>query len=365
MALRRAVTLTDMKTLDKGDSGTMTLTKYRPMTTPLLICDDSLVARKQMRRALPADWDVLVTFAQDGKQCLEQLRAGAGDILFLDLNMPVMDGYEVLQAIRDEDLSTLVVVVSGDIQPEAQKRVRRLGAITLMRKPVAAEDLQALLADFGLYSPTPGGACELGSTIEPEAEWTDILQEQANIAMGQAGDRLARLLGVFVELAVPRVNTLAASELHMALSVGSTHTKWSGVCQGFVGGGLAGEALLLFSDSSIEDMSTLLGYTVNETEHRDIEVLMDLSGILAGAFLGGLGQQLDLSPRLSHPVVLGTHVQMDDLLQANKNRWEQLLTIELSFAVEGHDIVGNLLLLLTEDSIPRLRQTLDYLQEAS
>lgn len=345
----------------------MTLAKHRPMTTPLLICDDSLVARKQMRRALPADWDVTVTYAQDGNQCLEQLRAGAGDILFLDLNMPVMDGYEVLQAIREEDLSTLVVVVSGDIQPEAQKRVRQLGAITLMRKPVAAEDLQSLLSDFGLYSPTPGGACELGLTpeSEPEVSWTDILQEQANIAMGQAGDRLARLLGVFVELAVPRVNTLAASELHMALSVGSTHTKWSGVCQGFVGGGLAGEALLLFSDSSIEDMSTLLGYTLNETEHRDIEVLMDLSGILAGAFLGGLGQQLDLSPRLSHPAVLGTHVHMDDLLQANKSRWEQLLTIELSFAVEGHDIVGNLLLLLTEDSIPRLRQTLDYLQEAS
>lgn len=332
------------------------------MATPLLICDDSLVARKQMFRALPADWDVEVSYAEDGQQCLEQLRAGRGDILFLDLNMPVMDGYEVLQAVRAQDLPTFVIVVSGDIQPEAKRRVCQLGAITLMRKPVAAEDLQVLLSDFGLYHPSPDGVCKVSVVPEPQANWTDTLQEQANVAMGQAGNLLARLLGVFVELAVPKVNTLASSELHMALSAGGTHRKWSGVCQGFVGGSLAGEALLLFSDSSIEDMSALLGYTGEEVEHKDIEVLMDLSGILVGAFLKGLGAQLGLSLRTSHPVVLGTHVQMDDLLYQSRHRPEQMLTIELSFAVEGHDILGNLLLLFTEDSIPRLRQRLDYLQ---
>lgn len=332
------------------------------MTTPLLICDDSLVARKQMFRALPIDWDVDVNYAEDGKQCLEQLEAGRGDILFLDLNMPIMDGYEVLQEIRKRDLSTLVVVVSGDIQPEAQTRVRELGAITLMRKPVAMEDLRGLLLDFGLYSPAQGEVRLTGSPDPEVATWADILQEQANVAMGQAGDLLARLLGVFVELTVPKVNTIASSELHMALSVGTTDSKWSGVCQGFVGGGLAGEALLLFNDSSIEDMSALLGYSEEETEKQDLEVLMDLSGIIAGAFLRGLGEQLDLSPGMSHPVVLGTHVHMDDLLHQNSHRWEQMLTIEVSFAIEGRNILGNLLLLFTEDSIPRLQETLNYLQ---
>lgn len=333
------------------------------MTTPLLICDDSLVARKQILRALPADWEVEVSFAEEGEQCLQQLEAGKGDILFLDLNMPVMDGYQVLQTIKSRGWPTLVIVVSGDIQPEAQNRVLRLGALAMMRKPVQSEALQALLLNYGLYVPALEGAPRIRSPEPvPPSAWTDVLQEQANIAMGQAGDLLARLLGEFVELAVPRVSNLASSELHMALSAGSGNARWNGVCQGFVGGGLAGEALLLFNDSSIEDMSRLLGYTGAETQNRDVEVLMDLSGILAGAFLKGLGEQLHLSPRISHPVVLGTHVEIDDLLHHTSHRWEQVLTIELSFAIESRDILGNLLLMFTEDSIPRLQETLDYLQ---
>ncbi len=333
------------------------------MTTPLLICDDSLVARKQMLRALPPDWDVLVSFACDGEECLQYLAADRGHILFLDLNMPVLDGYAVLREIRARDWPTLVVVVSGDIQPEAEQRVRELGAIQMIRKPLEPAQLQSVLVEFGLYSPST----DRKLTLHPESPdrsttWHDVLQEQANIAMGQAGDLLARLLGVFVALSVPRVNMLAASELNMALVAGSSHHKWSGVSQGFVGGGLAGEALLLFSDSSVEDMSTLLGYRDEHTEHKELEVLMDLSGILAGAFLKGLGEQLHLSPRITPPVVLGTHVTMDDLLHHNSHLWEQMLSIEVSFAVEEHEILGNLLLLFTEDSIPRLRETLDYLR---
>lgn len=333
------------------------------MTTPLLICDDSLVARKQMLRALPPDWDVMVSFASDGEECLRYLEADRGHILFLDLNMPVLDGYGVLREIRARDWPTLVIVVSGDIQPEAAQRVERLGAVRMIRKPMDPAQLQQVLIEFGLYRPSD----QARLTIHPESPdrsttWHDVLQEQANIAMGQAGDLLARLLGVFVELSVPKVSMLAASELNMALVAGGSHYKWSGVSQGFVGGGLAGEALLLFSDSSIADMSALLGYRDDQAPNKDLEVLMDLSGILAGAFLKGLGEQLQLAPRITPPVVLGTHVSMDDLLHHNSHLWEQMLSIEVSFAVENHSIVGNLLLLFTEDSIPRLQEMLDYLR---
>ncbi|HEY9150158.1 MAG TPA: response regulator, partial [Gammaproteobacteria bacterium] len=93
------------------------------MGTPVLICDDSSFARKQMARALPADWDIDISFAEHGREAIAAIAAGKADILFLDLNMPVMDGYEVLEAIRAGDLPTLVIVVSGDIQPEAHARV--------------------------------------------------------------------------------------------------------------------------------------------------------------------------------------------------------------------------------------------------
>jgi len=57
-----------------------------------------------MARALPKGWDVDVSFAGNGAEALDAIKAGKADILFLDLNMPVMDGYEALAAIRSQDL---------------------------------------------------------------------------------------------------------------------------------------------------------------------------------------------------------------------------------------------------------------------
>ncbi len=122
------------------------------MSTPVLICDDSSFARKQVQRALPPGWDVDVTFAGNGEEGLAAISAGKGDVVFLDLTMPVMDGFEVLEAIKNQDLPCLVVVISGDIQPEAMARVKKLGAVDFIKKPVDAGRLQQVLTEFGIYA---------------------------------------------------------------------------------------------------------------------------------------------------------------------------------------------------------------------
>ena len=104
------------------------------MATPILICDDSRLARRQLARSLPDDWDIQIEYAEHGLHCIEQIRAIKPEILFLDLNMPQMDGYEVLQAIQEQGLEVLTVVVSGDIQPTAHARVIELGAIDFIKK---------------------------------------------------------------------------------------------------------------------------------------------------------------------------------------------------------------------------------------
>ena len=79
------------------------------MALPVLICDDSSFARKQMKRALPEEWDIEVTFTTNGLEGLEAIRQGKGEVVFLDLTMPEMDGYGVLEVIRKEDLNALVI----------------------------------------------------------------------------------------------------------------------------------------------------------------------------------------------------------------------------------------------------------------
>jgi two-component system, chemotaxis family, chemotaxis protein CheY len=120
------------------------------MATPLLICDDSNMARKQVARSLPEGWDVDITFATNGKEGLEAIREGKGEIVLLDLTMPVMDGYSVLEAVKSEGLNAMIIVISGDIQPDAHKRVTKLGAIDFIQKPINPEKLQEVLRKFGL-----------------------------------------------------------------------------------------------------------------------------------------------------------------------------------------------------------------------
>ncbi len=120
------------------------------MAIPLLICDDSNMARKQVARSLPEGWEVDVTFAGDGAEALAAIRAGKGEMVFLDLTMPELDGYAVLEAVRKEDLKSVVIVISGDIQPEAHQRVKALGALDFIRKPVDKQKLRHVLETYGL-----------------------------------------------------------------------------------------------------------------------------------------------------------------------------------------------------------------------
>ncbi|PCI46489.1 MAG: response regulator [Moraxellaceae bacterium] len=120
------------------------------MTIPLLICDDSAMARKQVKRALPESWDVDVTLATNGVEGIEAIRGGCGEMVFLDLTMPEMDGYEVLQLVKTEKIKSIIIVISADIQPEARERVISLGALDFIKKPVDSEKLANVLAKYGL-----------------------------------------------------------------------------------------------------------------------------------------------------------------------------------------------------------------------
>ncbi|CAH9051418.1 Protein-glutamate methylesterase/protein-glutamine glutaminase [Pseudoalteromonas sp. CIP111854] len=333
------------------------------MSTLVLICDDSKLARRQLARSLPNDWDIKVEFAEHGIDCLEKIKQFSPEILFLDLNMPQMDGYGVLEAIRDQDLNVLTVVVSGDIQPNAHQRVIELGAIDFIRKPCDANKLIEIIEHHGIRDRSIRESLvhKLGEQLEPEIR--DIYQELTNVAMGQAGDLLARLLNVFVELPIPNVNVLEVSELHMALQAIDASASTSGVCQGFIGGGVSGEALLLLNDSSFKEVASLMNYHGELTDKVELELLMDISNILIGAILTGLSKQLDMPFSQGHPVVLGQHCDVSDLVKANKNRWKRTLAIEISYGIENHNINCDLMLLFTEDSLKTLKYKVAYLLE--
>lgn len=120
------------------------------MPIPVTIADDSMMSRKAVRRALPADWDIEITEATNGKEALAAVEAGLADVLFLDLTMPELDGFGVLRHLHEQHAKTIVIVISADIQPEAKKLVDALGAFCFLHKPLNPQQLGKVLSDLGL-----------------------------------------------------------------------------------------------------------------------------------------------------------------------------------------------------------------------
>jgi len=339
------------------------------MVAAVLICDDSNLARKQMARVLPAQWQQHLHFAGHGAEALDILKRHPIELLFLDLNMPVLDGYQVLAAIQKQGLPVRTIVVSGDIQPEARERVLAFGALDFIKKPVDVEKLQQVLQDLPVNElrSTHTAQAQLRSAafadVQLSAELRDVFQELTNVAMGQAGDLLARLLNVFVKLPIPNVNLIEVSELHMALASVEQKDSTSAVCQGFIGGGVAGEALLILNDSSFKEIARLMQFDGELNSQIELELLMDIANILIGAVLKGLAEQIDMSFSQGHPVVLGQHMPVAELIKANAKRWRKTLAIEISYGIEHYDISCDLLLLFTEDSLKTLNYKVEFLLE--
>ena len=122
------------------------------MATPILVVDDSAMSRKLVIKALPPEWDVEITQAGNGQEALDNYRNGKAHVMFLDLTMPVMDGYEVLETLKREGLNAFVIVISADVQPKAQERVKELGAIAFLKKPVKTDEVTQVLREYGILT---------------------------------------------------------------------------------------------------------------------------------------------------------------------------------------------------------------------
>ncbi|WP_274063654.1 response regulator [Vibrio parahaemolyticus] len=332
------------------------------MSFPVLICDDSALARKQMARSLPATLNPDITFAIHGKNALEELAQKEFKLMFLDLTMPEMDGFETLENMQRLGNKTPVVVVSGDIQPKAKERVFALGAKAFIQKPIAKDELKNALKE--LIEPEPRPLIITPSVIElPILRRRDIYMEVANVSIGRAADALARHFDVFVQLPLPNVNIFEVSELHMALRDLASHDNVSGVCQGFCGEGIAGEALVILSDSSVSDLKKLMKVPADSEELEELELLMDISNILVGSFLNGLGEQSEVRFFQSPPVLLGQHISSDSIIESTTGAFKRTMTFEVSYNIEGTSIRCDLLFMFVDESLPLLDNKLAYLME--
>jgi CheY-like chemotaxis protein len=101
----------------------------------IVVADDSAIFRSALRQYLASlKSTTLVGEAEDGIQALEMVERLAPDVLLLDLSMPRMDGYEVLQQLQAQASPVSVIVITAHSQIYFH-RLTEQGAFACIEKP--------------------------------------------------------------------------------------------------------------------------------------------------------------------------------------------------------------------------------------
>jgi chemotaxis protein CheC len=199
------------------------------------------------------------------------------------------------------------------------------------------------------------------SKIEFNEDLRDAIQEITNVAVGEAADNIARSFATFVNIPIPSVHLLESADVKMALTAIEAGERIIAVTQPFYGSGISGEALLIFTDASMDQLSQLMGYQSLSDDHQQVELALEMSSLLNGSCIQGFCSQLDINVLLKHPALLGQHTSLDDILSQSRFPWQHTLAIELNYSFENYDITCDLIILFHEDSLDTLFTQLNFL----
>ena len=118
-----------------------------PAKPKILIADDSVSIRRTLRQTL-SQKDYMILEASDGREALEKIEEESPDLLLLDLEMPHMNGYDVLNVLRTRSLlpNLKIALLTSRTSNKHKQRARELGAHKYLTKPCSDTTLLETVA---------------------------------------------------------------------------------------------------------------------------------------------------------------------------------------------------------------------------
>ena len=171
----------------------------RPERTPVVLVVDDSPANRELIEACLAGVDCYVRTAEDGPSALESIHTSQPDLVLLDVQMPGMDGYEVVRRIKATPASKLLPVVMITSLDRTADRVRALesGADDYMTKPVDRVELVArvrsalrLKSVYDSLDSAEQVIFALAAAVEAKDPYTEAHTQRVAEAARRIGDRL-------------------------------------------------------------------------------------------------------------------------------------------------------------------------------
>ena len=112
----------------------------------ILVCDDSLLIRRQLKDALEKMGGFEIHQAANGQEAVDIYQKINPDLVLLDLVMPVLNGLDCLKKIKEDDEQANVVMITSTGTKENLRQALDLGALDFIQKPWKEEQLISALS---------------------------------------------------------------------------------------------------------------------------------------------------------------------------------------------------------------------------
>lgn len=111
----------------------------------VLVCDDSILARKQLKNFLTSIGCTNILEAVNGSSAVETYKAQKPDLVFLDIVMPEKNGIEATKEIIEFDKNAYIVMASSVGTQGNLKEALKLGAKDFIQKPLDTDQIQKVI----------------------------------------------------------------------------------------------------------------------------------------------------------------------------------------------------------------------------
>ena len=118
---------------------------------------------------------------------------------------------------------------------------------------------------------------------------------------------------------------------------------------------------MIFSTASFLELAEVLGYEEEPSEQLERELLLDVANVLNGACITGLADQLGTELDFSAPSLIGQRITVDAIVTPDNLKWKHALMVKINYAIQNNDFHCDLLLMMPDHAILKIRNTLDAL----
>lgn len=179
----------------------------------ILIAEDTEAVREIIDKQLRT-LGIHADFVNNGREALDALSSGDYGILFTDLHMPDVDGYQVIREIRTldgEGARFPVIVMTADVQMAQRQTYMEIGFDECLLKPVSLAQIRRLMMRWGLLPEsmeiTVDEQPSTTETVNPDKEAAINTQELENM-LGELGETALEMIDMFIQMTEPLIENM-------------------------------------------------------------------------------------------------------------------------------------------------------------